>query len=55
MNGFDVSVVDFLAKRLAGIKVRTSLAQAQRDCPPCGRTFAVTCPQATARASTAYP
>lgn len=39
MNGFDVSVVDFLAKRLAGIKVRTSLAQAQHDCPALWQNF----------------
>ena len=39
MSVFAVSVVDFPAKQLVGIKVRTSLAQAQRDCPALWQGF----------------
>ena len=39
MKNFYVSVVEFPAKKLAGIKVRTSLSQAQRDCPALWQGF----------------
>ena len=31
MNGFEVSVVNFAAKQLVGIKVRTSMAKEKED------------------------
>ena len=33
MNGFEIKVVDFPAKQLMGIKVRTNMAKAKEDCP----------------------
>ena len=32
MSGFEVTVVDFAAKQLVGIKVRTTMAKAKEDC-----------------------
>ena len=31
MNGFEIKVVDFPAKQLMGIKVRTNMAKAKED------------------------
>lgn len=42
MSGFEISVVDFSAKQLMGIKVRTSMAKAREDCPALWQKF---CPQ----------
>ena len=42
MSGFEVTVVDFAAKQLVGIKVRTSMAKAKQDCPALWQKF---CPQ----------
>ena len=33
MGDFNVTVVDYEAKHLTGIKVRTSMSKAQQDCP----------------------
>lgn len=40
MSAFEVTVVDFAAKQLVGTKVRTSMAKAKEDYPPCGTLFA---------------
>lgn len=42
MSGFEVTIVDFSAKKLMGIKVRTSMAKAQQDCPALWQNF---CPK----------
>ena len=42
MNGFEVSVVNYAAKQLVGIKVRTSMAKAKEDCPALWQNF---CPK----------
>ena len=42
MNGFEIKVVDFPAKQLMGIKVRTNMAKAKEDCPTLWQNF---CPQ----------
>ena len=42
MNGFEVSVVNFAAKQLVGIKVRTSMAKAKEDCSALWHNF---CPK----------
>ena len=39
MSGFEVSIVDYSAKQLVGIKVRTSMAKAQQDCPALWQNF----------------
>ena len=42
MNGFEIKVVDFPAKRLMGIKVRTTMAKAKEDCSALWHSF---CPK----------
>ena len=42
MSAFEVTVVDFAAKQLVGIKVRTSMAKAKEDCPALWQSF---CPK----------
>ena len=44
MSGFEVTVVDFTAKELVGIKVRTTMARAKEDCPALWQNF---CPKIT--------
>ena len=39
MSQFDVTVVDYPRKRLAGLKVRTSMKKAHIDCPAIWQTF----------------
>ena len=42
MNEFEIKVVDFPAKQLMGIKVRTNMAKAKVDCSALWQSF---CPQ----------
>lgn len=42
MSEFNVTVVDFPAKHLVGMKVRTSMSKAKEDCPAIWQTF---CPK----------
>ena len=39
MSGFEVTVVDFAAKQLVGIKVRTTMAKAKEDCSALWHSF----------------
>lgn len=42
MSEFEMTVVDYQAKHLTGIKVRTSMSKAQQDCPAIWEKF---CPK----------
>lgn len=39
MEKYDVTVVEYPAKRLVGLKVRTSMQHAAEDCPALWMTF----------------
>lgn len=39
MTKFDVTVVDYPAKRLIGLKVQTTMSKAAEDCPAIWQTF----------------
>ena len=42
MSDFNVTIVEYPAKRLTGIKVRSNMAKAQEDCPALWQSF---CPK----------
>lgn len=51
MNGFEVTVTDIPAKRLAGMKTRTTMARAKEDCTTLWQTFCPRVPELFSRES----
>lgn len=51
MSDFNVTIVEYPAKRLTGIKVRSNMAKAQEDCPALWQRFCTDCAQGMPAAS----